>query len=226
MRVLATSPSWPATSASSGSSVTPTSRPLPRSSSPPTTISATSMPLSSPRLNPRIRIVIRLFDADLTRQAAGAVPQRRRAFVVRRCGAGVRSAAIDGDGGGRFDIGGRVLTALQVPTNGDGLPPHVEGVDRVVLARLHPNRTVDILPEAAVDEPGLLLVEVAEPRLATDLDELAAPSSGGRPRRSVADQAQAVPGAVRDRLASPERRLVRFGAVLGLLAVAPRCTSG
>ena len=65
-----------------------------------------------------------------------------------------------------------------------------------------------------------MLVEVAEPRLATDLDELAAPSSGGRPRRSVADQAQAVPGAVRDRLASPERRLVRFGAVLGLLAVA------
>ena len=176
--------------------------------------------LIAQELNPRIRIVIRLFDADLTRQLQALFPNAVALSSSAVAAPAFVSAAIDGDGGERFEIGGRVLTALPVPTDGDGLPPAVEGVDRIVLARLHPNRTVDILPEAAIDEPGLLLVEVAEPRLATDLDELAAPSSGGRPRRSVADRVRAVPGAVRDRLASPERRLVRFGAVLAMLAVA------
>ena len=176
--------------------------------------------LVAQELNPRIRIVIRMFDADLTRQLQALFPNAVALSSSAVAAPAFVSAAIDGEGGERFELGGRVLTALPVPTDGHGSPAAVDGVDRIVLARLHANRTVDLLPDAATDEPGLMLVEVAEPRLATDLDQLAAAGPSGRPGPSAADRLRAVPQAIRDRLASPERRLVRFGAMLALLAVA------
>jgi Trk K+ transport system NAD-binding subunit len=175
--------------------------------------------LVAQELNPLIRIVIRMFDADLTRQLQALFPNAVALSSSAVATPAFVSAAIDGDGGERFEIGGRVLTALPVETDGRGLPPPVEGVDRVVLARLYGNRTVDVLPDADLDEPGLLLVEVAEPRLATDLDDLASAASGGS-SASLANRLRAVPQAIRDRLASPERRLVRFGVVLAVLAAA------
>jgi Trk K+ transport system NAD-binding subunit len=119
---------------------------------------------------------------------------------------GFVSAAIDGETGGRFELAGRILTSR---TSAD--PPH--GDRSVPIGRLRPDRSAEILPEAAPGEANLILIDVALP---------GADGGGHEPVSADASSSGLVGGAVaafRDRLRAPEQRLLRFGTVLVLLAV-------
>ena len=71
-----------------------------------------------------------------------------------------------------------------------------------------------MLPDADGHAPDLILVDIAEPR---SLDADVVPASADA---SSSGLVQGTIGAVRDRLRAPEQRLLRFGTVLVLLAVA------
>jgi Trk K+ transport system NAD-binding subunit len=182
--------------------------------------------LAAQELNPKIRIVIRMFDAELGRHLQQLFPNALAISSSAVAAPSFVSAAIDGEGGERFEVAGRVLTALPLPTEDDRhRAAPADGVVRLPLARLRPDRTVEVLPDADPAEPGLLLVEIAEPEKAVELDELGdlaerlAMVARAQPR-TWTNRIRNLPTTVRDRLAAPERRLVKFGAVLvGLAAV-------
>jgi Trk K+ transport system NAD-binding subunit len=120
---------------------------------------------------------------------------------------GFVSAAIDGESGGRFELAGRVLSSR---TSAD---PR-RGGRSVPLARLHADRTVEMLPDASVDDPDLILIDIALP--GDDGPDEAPPAADASGSGIVGGTV----AAVRDRLRAPEQRLLRFGTVLVLLAVA------
>jgi Trk K+ transport system NAD-binding subunit len=178
--------------------------------------------LAAQDLNPDIRIVIRMFDAELGRHLQDLFPNALAISSSAVAAPAFVSAAIDGEGGERFEIGGRILTALPGPTDGRA-PARQDGVVHLPIARLHADRTVDLLPVVEPTEPGLLLVEIADPPRAMEVDAMGdlaerLAAASGTPR-SAAERFRRLPGVVRDRLAAPERRLVKFGAVLVGLAV-------
>ena len=90
----------------------------------------------------------------------------------------------------------------------------------VPIARLHADRTVEMLPDVDATEPDLILVDVAVEdarSLATHLTP--APTHRGGPI------GRAWSG-LRARFATPERRLVRFAAILvGLASSRPSCSA-
>src|SRR6476661_1364947 len=102
--------------------------------------------LAAQELNPGIRVVIRMFDAEL----GSHIPELFHDGVALSSSAlaapGFVSAAIDGESGGRFELAGRVLSPR---TSAD--PAH--GARSVPLARLHADRSVDLLPDAATRDP-------------------------------------------------------------------------
>ena len=122
---------------------------------------------------------------------------------------GFVSAAIDGETGGRFELAGRVLSSR---TSAD--PPRA--ARSVPIARLHADRSVDLLPEVDAADPDLLLVDIATPEEAALAPEAPpsadASSSGlggavtGVPRAAALARAAAPP--VHDRLARPGGHLV------------------
>lgn len=165
--------------------------------------------LAATELNPTIRVVIRMFDQELGAHLpdlfADAVALSSSALAAP----GFVSAAIDGETGTRFRIAGRVMT-----TRGSGDEP--QGHRSIPIARLHSDRTADVLPDADPGEEDLILIDVADEADARAADTAALESlerdrRGGLLARPIA--------AVRDRLATPERRLVRFAAILLALAV-------
>ena len=120
---------------------------------------------------------------------------------------GFVTAAIDGETGGRFELAGRFLssrTSTDVSSGGRSVP----------IARLRADRTVEMLPDASPDEPGLILVDIATEAQAA-LVETAQPTADA----STSGMVQGTVSAFRDRLRAPEQRLLRFGTVLVLLAV-------
>ncbi|MGP1674484.1 MAG: NAD-binding protein [Candidatus Limnocylindrales bacterium] len=158
-------------------------------------------------LNPTARLVIRMFDTELGAHVPDLFTDAVALSSSALAAPGFVSAAIDGESGGRFELAGRVLSSRTSadPRRGDRSVP---------LARLHADRTVEMLPDAAVDEPDLILVDIALP--GDDRPDEAPPAAD-------ASSSGIVGGAVaafRDRLRAPEQRLLRFGTVLVLLAVA------
>ncbi len=158
-------------------------------------------------LNPRARLVIRMFDTELGAHVPDLFSDAVALSSSALAAPGFVSAAIDGESGGRFELAGRSLSSR---TSLD--PPR--GERSVPLARLRPDRTVDMLPDAARDDPDLILIDIARP---SDLPMDATPpvadaSSSGFGSGAVAS--------LRDRLRAPEQRLLRFGTVLVVLAVA------
>jgi Trk K+ transport system NAD-binding subunit len=163
--------------------------------------------LAAQELNPRIRVVIRMFDTEL----GGHIPHLFGDGVALSSSAlaapGFVTAAIDGETGGRFELAGRVLSS-----RASAEPPR--GHRSVALARLHPDRSVEMLPDAPSTEPDLIVVDIATVAEAAAFAE--------QPPTADASTSGLVTGAVggfRDRLRAPEQRLLRFGTVLLLIAV-------
>lgn len=162
--------------------------------------------LAAQELHPAIRVVIRMFDTELGGHIPELFPDGVALSSSALAAPGFVSAAIDGETGGRFDLAGRVLS---VRTSADP----ARGTRSVPLARLLPDRTVEMLPNASPTDPNLILIDVALPGTldSTDLPVTADASVGGVVHGTMA--------AFRDRLRAPEQRLLRFGTVLVLLAV-------
>ena len=165
--------------------------------------------LAASELNPGIRVVIRLFDQEV----GNHIPELFSDAVALSSSAlaapGFVSAAIDGETGSRFRLAGRVLSSRR------SSEPAVAGARAIPIARLNRDRTVDLLPDANGPDPDLIMVDVALEGTAgaSVVPALRVP---GRPRVKP----MGVVAGIRARLASPERRLVRFGAILLGLATA------
>ena len=166
--------------------------------------------LAASELNPNLRIVMRLFDqevgAHIPELFADAIALSSSALAAP----GFVSAAIDGETGNRFHVAGRVLSSRR---SGD---PTLAALS-IPIARLGPDRTVEILPGPGATGPDLILVDVMDERTAASLTT-AAPASEPRP------PAQRVPGrpaaGFRTRVTSPDHRFLKFGAILVGLAAA------
>ena len=164
--------------------------------------------LAAQEIHPDIRVVLRMFDTELGRHIPALFADGDALSSSALAAPGFVSAAIDGETGGRFELAGRILSSR---TSAD--PP--QGARSVVIARLRDDRSADVLPDAALDAPDLLLVDIAT------ADELA--TSGNQAPTADASSSGPILGAwtaFRDRLRAPEQRLLRFMTVLiGLAAV-------
>ena len=180
--------------------------------------------LAAQELNADIRIVMRMFDAELGGQIESLFSNAVALSSSAIAAPGFVAAALDGEGGARFEDGRRIVR-VRLDGSGEAAP------DGITVARLHDDRTVEVLP--AVDGSGAgstngrgLVVETFD-----------RPIGAGRRRPSVIDQARdatgdvmtevgggvrALPELVRRRrrlLVRPERRLVRFVTILLVLAL-------
>ena len=111
--------------------------------------------LAAFELNPAIRIVIRMFDQELGAHIPDLFPDAVALSSSALAAPGFVSAAIDGETGTRFVLAGRVITSRE-SADAAGSP------DSVVIARLNADRTVEPLPDAAVTDPNLILIDVSE----------------------------------------------------------------
>jgi Trk K+ transport system NAD-binding subunit len=118
--------------------------------------------LTAHEINSRIRLVIRMFDAELGAHLPDLFPDSITLSSSAGAAPGVVSAAIDGEAGERFDLAGKVLTARTTgPSEGADSERPTENV--IPIARLRADRTVDILPDADAGEPGLIVIDVTDP---------------------------------------------------------------
>jgi Trk K+ transport system NAD-binding subunit len=165
--------------------------------------------LAAAEINPGIRVVIRMFDQELGAHIPELFPDAVALSSSAVAAPGFVSAAIDGETGSRFRLAGRVLTSRR---SGDT----AAGPVSIPIARLRADRSVELFPDADPGASDLILIDVA----GADAPDLEAPAGAihrdpgliARLRGRVAD--------VRARLSSPERRFVRFAAILLGLALA------
>ncbi len=162
--------------------------------------------LAAVELKPELRVVIRMFDQEL----GAHIPELFRDGVALSSSAlaapGFVSAALDGETGGRFYLAGRVLSPR---TSGE----RAHGTRSIPIARLLPDRTVEMLPDAAPGDPDLVLVDVATPEEAARFEERTGETSG--PSEGWLSRTWT---SFRDRLRAPEERLLRFTTILLVLA--------
>ena len=191
--------------------------------------------LTAQDLNPSLRIVIRMFDAELGSHLRELFPDAVVLSSSALAAPAFVSAALDGEAGERFLAAGRLLSVrfagddVADAADAAGLADR-ERLARIPIARLRADRSVDLLPVGGPDEPGTTSVDV----VALDAAQLEAARGplgvvgvalgrGGRHRRHRAvrgrPEIREVPASVRGQLQLPERRLVRFAATLAGLAL-------
>ena len=181
--------------------------------------------LAAEDVQPGIRIVIRMFDGELGSLLETLFPNAVVLSSSSLAAPGFVSAAVDGDAGEQFEVAGKVLTARANPGAGAVTSREAIGRDAAIipLARLHDDRSVELLPDAAFEEPGLLMVEVADPDAAPPppppppVIPLRIIGAMRKPQ-TTSERVRELPGRIRDRLAAPERRFVRFVGLLAGLA--------
>jgi Trk K+ transport system NAD-binding subunit len=186
--------------------------------------------LTAQDLNPSLRIVIRMFDAELGAHLRELFPDAVVLSSSALAAPAFVSAALDGEAGERFLAAGRLLSvrfAGEPALDGDRLGTR-DGIVRIPIARLRADRSVDLLPAGAADAPGTISVDVV-PLSAEELASAGGPlgvvglasdlGGIGGAGRSLVARIREVPGSVRAQVQLPERRLVRFGAALGVLAL-------
>lgn len=166
--------------------------------------------LAAFELNPSIRIVIRMFDQELGTHIPELFPDAVALSSSALAAPGFVSAAIDGEAGSRFWLAGRLVTTRE---SGDA----AAGPRSISIARLNADRSVDMLPDAPATDPNLIVIDIAtkdgEGGTASAA-ALSATSAAAQRRSSTGIRAE-----IRARMSTPERRLVRFGAVLLALAI-------
>ena len=139
--------------------------------------------LAAVELNPSVRTVIRMFDQELGSHIPELFPDAVALSSSALAAPGFVSAAIDGETGTRFWLAGRLLESRESAD-----PPRA--TRSVAIARLHPDRTVELLPDAPSTDPNLILVDVGEQVAAGSADPAvaaprpAAPSADRRGPRS------------------------------------------
>lgn len=165
--------------------------------------------LAATELNPTIRIVMRLFDQEVGAHIPDLFPDAVALSSSALAAPGFVSAAIDGEAGSRFHLAGRVLSSR-------GSDDPAVGERSVPIARLNPDRTVDVLPETDGEGPGLIFIDIADPTVVPAIDPAA--TRGSMRRRGPGPIARFL-ATLRARLSRPERRLVRFVTILFGLAI-------
>jgi Trk K+ transport system NAD-binding subunit len=165
--------------------------------------------LTAHEINSRIRLVIRMFDAELGAHLPELFPESITLSSSAVAAPGFVSAAIDGEAGERFELAGKILTAR--PTE----PSDGTGAERVIpIARLRADRTVDILPDATPGEAGLIVIDVRDPSRA-EVVQAETHRTGGR--REARGRLELHPRTWR--LPSADQRLVRLAAILLAIVV-------
>ncbi len=178
--------------------------------------------LAAQELNAGIRVVIRMFDGELGAHLQELFPSAVALSSSALAAPGFVTAAIEGETGDRFELGGKVLTAS---TAGSAASPSDVATPTVPIARLRPDRTVEVLPADAADPEGMIVLRIEDPavaaaRGAAETDRGDPGETGSVRRHGLVDRLLELPAATRARLATPERRLVKFVLiVLGLAAV-------
>jgi Trk K+ transport system NAD-binding subunit len=171
--------------------------------------------LTAHEINPEIRLVIRMFDAELGSHLPALFPEAVTLSSSAVAAPGFVSAAIDGEAGERFELAGRLLTARTTESSdeiGRSEPDDRAAGDRATddlsfpIARLRADRTVDILPDARLDEPGLIVIEVTDPPRAEVVEAASGALPGRRPRVSIRPR--------RWRPPSVDQRLARLAVIL------------
>lgn len=173
--------------------------------------------LAGQELNTELRIVIRMFDSELGAHLQELLPSSVALSSSAVAAPGFVTAAIDGDTGEQFELGGKVLTASPA----DQALGDLSGrIDLVPIARVRADRTVDVLPANASERDGLIVLRIEDPavaaqRAAADAAALGGDGSfAGARRPAMLDRLAQLPESIRARLAAPERRLVRFVLIL------------
>jgi Trk K+ transport system NAD-binding subunit len=165
--------------------------------------------LAAVEVNPSIRIVIRMFDQGLGAHIPELFPDAVALSSSALAAPGFVSAAIDGETGSRFWLAGRLVTSRQ--SNDPAT-----GSRSITVARLNADRSVDMLPDVDPTEPGLIVIDVAAQDGDGGADAAAGPVAS---RQALRSRSVGIAASIRARLSTPERRLVRFGAVLIALAI-------
>ena len=107
------------------------------------------------RAQPDIRLVIRMFDQELGAHIPDLFPDAVALSSSALAAPGFVSAAIDGETGSRFRLAGRLLASRHSAD-----PP--QAPISVPIARLNPDRTVEMLPDVDATGPDLIVIDVAE----------------------------------------------------------------
>jgi Trk K+ transport system NAD-binding subunit len=190
--------------------------------------------LAAHDLNPGLRIVIRLFDAELGSNLPALFPNAVALSSSALAAPGFVSGALDGEGGGTFELGGRIFAVRQT-ADGSGVSPGgqvgADVADTLPIALLRADRTVELLPDVAPTDPGAIVVdarEVAEDRrrrgeaARNERGRHVAGASSGPPRPSLAARIQErlrqVPAGFGGGISSPDRRLLNLALVIVILA--------
>ena len=165
--------------------------------------------LAAVELNPSLRIVIRMFDQELGSHIPELFPDAVALSSSALAAPGFVSAAIDGETGTRFRLAGRVLESRESAD-----PPR--SATSIPIARLHADRSVELLPDAPSTDPNLILVDVGDGATEGSAEGAVVPP---RPAAPVVRPARGAVESIRGRFRAPEQRLLRFGAILVVLAV-------
>ncbi len=159
--------------------------------------------------NPTARLVIRMFDTELGAHIPDLFPDAVALSSSALAAPGFVSAAIDGEIGGRFELGGRILISRDATDRR-------RGQRSVALARIRIDRTVDLLPDADPSDPDLVVVDICTPAELTENELADLDDAVGTAGNAVARLLRSFP----DRIRAPEQRLLRFGTALVVLALA------
>jgi Trk K+ transport system NAD-binding subunit len=164
--------------------------------------------LAAVELNPSVRVVIRMFDQELGSHIPELFPDAVALSSSALAAPGFMSAAVDGETGTRFWLAGRLIESRE------SADP-ARSSRSIPIARLHADRTVELLPDASSTDPNLLLVDIGEQVAGGATGPTSAPPPPAAPVRP----SRGVGGSIRARFRAPEQRLLRFGAILVILAL-------
>jgi Trk K+ transport system NAD-binding subunit len=159
--------------------------------------------LAATERNPSIRIVIRMFDQELGGHIPDLFPDAVALSSSALAAPGFVSAALDGETGTSFRLAGRLLTSRQSSEP-------ARSARSFPIARLDPDRSVDLLPDDPPDGADMIVVDIRDPTEAHLESDHATPSKNGL----------GFGASLRARMGAPEARLLRFATILLVLAIA------
>ena len=149
--------------------------------------------------------MIRVFDAQIAERLPDLIDNAVALSSSALAAPGFVAAALEGEGGEQFTLAGRqFVVRLATDHDAPDVAPH-DHLDRRTVAFIHDDRTVELLPAPDATTTGTpVLLEAHDPTTLARLED--------RDERSPVQR-------LRDRLASPDRRLVRLGGILAVLAI-------